>query len=185
MATDPSSLQIVHYPDPVLRRRAEPVDEVNDEVRTVIDRMHVLREQAEGIGLAAPQVGLAWRLFVVDVPEGDGRSADDDPPTASRGPMAFVNPELIEPMGELESMGEGCLSLPDITGDVVRPPSIVVRALDRDGQAFTMRAEGLLGRCFQHEFDHLEGVLIIDKMGQMDRLRNRSAIRSLEREARR
>lgn len=182
MPVDPAHLHIVHYPAPVLRRKADPVGEVTDEVRAVAERMVALMREAEGIGLAAPQVGLSWRMFVMDVPPGDERSAADDPPTATDGPVVCIDPEVLEPAGDLESMSEGCLSLPEITGQIIRPPTVLLRARGIDGNPFKLRAGGLLARCIQHEHDHLEGVLIIDKMGQMDRLRNRAAIRSLERE---
>lgn len=180
MTVDPETLQIVHYPHPVLRQRSDAIEQVDDHVRAVIDRMIALTELAGGIGLAANQVGLPWRLFICDVPAGDGRSVDDEPPTASPGPVVFVNPEVSEPAGPVEPFAEGCLSLPEITGDVRRPDEILVKALDRDGQPFTLRAAGLYGRCIQHEFDHIEGVLILDRMGMMDRRKNRNAIRALE-----
>ena len=137
----------------------------------------------EGIGLAAPQVGLSWRLFVVDVPEQEGRSASAVPPTATGGVRVFVNPVLEGFEGSPEAYEEGCLSLPDIRGDVLRPPIVTVRALDLEGREFTLRAGGLLARCLQHEFDHIEGVLIIDRMTQMSRLKNRAKIRALEKGA--
>ncbi len=190
MPVDVANLSVVHYPAPVLRTKAKPVAAVTDEVRAVIDRMYALMDEEEGIGLAAPQVGLSWRLFVVDVPElldpkegEDRRSPDDDPPTASRGRMAFINPVLSKPEGELVSFKEGCLSLPEIRGGVLRPEIITVTALDAEGKSFTLRSGGLLARCIQHEYDHLEGMLIIDRMAQLDRMKNRQAIRDLERSA--
>ncbi len=183
MNTD--SLQIVHYPADVLRRRALPVDPVTDDVRAVADRMIHLMREAEGIGLAAPQVALPWRLFVLDVPPSDDgeRSPDHDPPTATTGPLVFINPVITTLEGPPEPFEEGCLSLPEIKGEVLRPPVVTIRALDRDGAEFTLRAGGLLARCIQHEFDHIEGVLIIDRMTQMSRLKSRSAVRELEKAA--
>jgi len=181
MDADPRTLEIVHYPHPVLRQKSTEIDAVDDRVRAVVDRMIDLCRQAEGIGLAANQVGLPWRLFICDVPEGDGRDAGVEPPTASRGPTVFINPELSDPDGPIEPYAEGCLSLPEITGEVRRPEQVTVRALDRNGEAFTLRASGLYARCIQHEYDHIEGVLILDRMGQMDRIKNRSVVRSLER----
>lgn len=142
--------------------------------------IQIMRE-AEGIGLAAPQVGLPWRMFVVDLPEGDDRSLSDVPPTATPGPVVYINPELSEPQGAPEPLAEGCLSLPEITGDVLRSPQIRIRATDTDGQTFEQEGRALLARVWQHENDHLDGVLIIDRMTQLSRLKNRSAIRSLER----
>ena len=182
--TDADSLRLVLYPDPALRRRAQDVPEITREVRDVVRRMVEIMYEEQGIGLAAPQVGLAWRIFVLDVPpNGEDRTLDADPPTATDGPVVFINP-VIESLDEApEPLEEGCLSLPDVRGDVLRPPNVRVRALDVEGRTFTLRCAGLLARCVQHEHDHLEGVLIIDRMTQMSRLRNRSAIRDLERDS--
>ena len=178
---NPAQLGVIHYPDPVLRQKAQPIAEVTDEVRAVARRMLELMRQKEGIGLAAPQVGLSWRMFVTSIPEGDDRSASDDPPTARPEPTVYINPVLSEPEGRPEAESEGCLSLPDIRGDVLRPPVISISATDLEGRRFTLRGAGLLARCWQHEFDHLDGVLILDKMSGMSRLKNRAAIRDLER----
>jgi peptide deformylase len=178
---NPADLVILNYPDPALRKRAKPIAEVTPLVRAVAQRMIELMRHAEGIGLAAPQIGLPWRLFVVDLPENDERSAAATPPTATKGPVVYINPSLTDPSGSLEPYEEGCLSLPDIRGDVYRPEAITITAIDLEGKRFTTTAAGLLARCWQHEFDHLEGVLIIDRMTQMSRLKNRPAIRDLER----
>jgi peptide deformylase len=178
-------LRLVVFPAPVLRRRGQPIEQVTDEVRAVAARMVEVMRAHEGIGLAAPQVGLSWRLFVVDVPEQEGRSASGDPPTATRGPTVFINPVLVEYEGAAEAFEEGCLSLPEIRGDVLRPPIVTVRALGLDGKEFVLRAGGLLARCVQHEYDHIEGVLIIDRMTQMSRLKNRAKVRALEKGANR
>jgi peptide deformylase len=156
---------------------------VTSEVRAVAARMFELMREHEGIGLAAPQVGLAWRMFVTIVPEGDDRSASGDPPSALPEPVVYINPVLSEPEGRPVSESEGCLSLPDIRGDVLRPPTITIAATGLDGKEFTRRGTGLLARCWQHEFDHLDGVLILDRMSQMSRLKNRQAVRDLERDA--
>jgi len=181
MTVDPKALLIQTYPAAVLRKRALPVAAVTDEVRAVAARMVELMRIEEGIGLAAPQVGLSWRLFVVDVPPNDERSAEAEPPTATRGTQFYVNPVLTKPVGVPAPFEEGCLSLPEIRGDVLRPPVITISAMDLEGREFTQTAGGLLARCWQHEMDHLDGVLIIDKMTQMSRLKNRVAIRDLER----
>lgn len=183
MAVDLANLSIAHYPDPILRTRCEPVAEVTDEVRAVARRMIEMMFQAEGLGLAAPQVGLRWRLFVCHVPADADRSPDSTPPTASAEAMVFINPVLSDPLGPLEASSEGCLSLPDITGDVTRARAITITALDLDGRPFTRTAAGLLARCWQHETDHLDGVLILDRMSHLSRLRTRSAVRGLERAA--
>jgi peptide deformylase len=180
---DPADLRILNYPDPSLRQKARPVGPVTPAVRAIAQRMLELMRQAEGIGLAAPQVGLPWRLFVVDIPSNDERSSDVVPPSATTGPVVYIDPALTSPMGDLESFEEGCLSLPDIRGDVLRPETITIEATNLDGARFTQTGTGLLARCWQHEFDHLEGVLILDRMSQMSRLKNKPAIRDLERSA--
>jgi peptide deformylase len=146
----------------------------------MIELMH----EAEGIGLAAPQVGLPIRMFVVYVPEAEDRSSEDDPPTAIPEPMVFINPVLTDPSSDLTPLEEGCLSLPEIRGDVRRPSQITISATDLDGNPITMRTDGLLARCIQHENDHLDGVLIIDKFTHTSRLKNRASIRRLEKAAR-
>lgn len=180
MPTDPAALSILQYPDPVLRRKAKAVAEVTDEVRAVAGRMIQLMQGVEGIGLAAPQVGLSWRMFVAHVPASESRSAEADPPTATAGPRVYINPVLSAPLGVPEPFVEGCLSLPEITGEVLRPPVITVTAMDLEGKKFTLTGAGLLARCWQHETDHLDGMLILDRMTQKWRLKNRAAIRALE-----
>jgi len=182
-APDPSNLYIVTYPEPVLRSKAAPIDPAGEGVGAIIDRMVELMFEAEGIGLAAPQVGLHWRLFVAYVPPGDGRSVEDEPRTCTEHAVAFINPEIVRLDGPPEPYEEGCLSLPDIRGDVLRPPVVHVKAFGKDGEPFEMTCEGLLARCILHENDHLDGVLIIDKFTQMSRMKNRSAVKRLEREA--
>lgn len=183
MSIDPASLTIVLYPAPVLRRKATEVPAVDNHVREVAARMIELMDEAEGIGLAAPQVGLPWRMFVCHVPADEDRSASADPPMATLEPATFINPVLRDPEGPNEGLSEGCLSLPDIAGDVQRPWGITIDALGLDGEPISMRAGGLLARCWQHEVDHLDGVLILDRMSHLSRLRSRSAVRSLERAA--
>lgn len=180
MPVDPSRLQIVSYPAPVLRQKAIPVPEVTDEVRAVARRMIELMRQAEGIGLAAPQVGLPWRMFVVHVPEGDDRSASGDPISATAAPTVYINPVLTGLIGKLIPHEEGCLSLPDVRGEVLRPEVATIRAMGTDGREFTQHGAGLLARCWQHENDHLDGVLIIDRMTPLSRMSNKAAIRELE-----
>lgn len=187
MPVDPARLSIVHYPDPILRTRCRPVPEVNDEVRAVGVRMIELMEEARGLGLAAPQVGLPWRMFVCHVPaeEDDGRGEPVRPGVlrGTEAPTVYINPVLTEPVNPVEASNEGCLSLPDINGDIPRPRGITITALDLWGEAFTQTATGLLARCWQHETDHLDGVLILDRMSQLSRLRVRSAVRGLEKAA--
>ncbi|GJM18785.1 MAG: peptide deformylase [Phycisphaeraceae bacterium] len=184
MTVDPASLKLQIHPAACLREKCKPV-EVDDELRAIAARMIEVMRSAEGIGLAAPQVGLGMRIFVCHVPpEGEGPPADDAP-IACAEPEVFINPEILAYEGPPEPYEEGCLSLPGILGEVRRPPVVRVRALGLDGTEFERRAGGLLGRCWQHEIDHLDGVMIIDKMTQMSRLKNRTALKQLERRGRR
>jgi peptide deformylase len=185
MPLDVSRLKIVHYPDPVLRKKAAPVAQVTDEVRAVAAQMLRIMREEEGIGLAAPQVGLSWRMFIADVPETEARRADGQPPAATLGPVYYINPVLSGHGGPIEPYEEGCLSLPEIRGDVLRPIGVTISALDLEGKPFTQTGGGLLARCWQHENDHLDGVLIIDKFTQLSRIKMRSAVRDLERDAER
>ncbi len=179
-------LTLVTYPGASLRKRAAAIAQVNDDVRAAIQSMLRIMRENEGIGLAAPQVGLSWRLFIVDIPAKEGRTSTgtaESPPTATDGLAVYINPLISKPTGPVEPFEEGCLSLPDIRGDVLRPPIVTITALDEQGRLFTQTGAGLLARCWQHELDHLNGVLIIDKMLQAARLRNQAAIRDLERDA--
>lgn len=186
MDIDPSKLRIVNYPADCLRTKARDVPEVTPQIREIAARMVDLMYDAEGIGLAAPQVGLSLRMFVVDVPEDeDGeRSADSDPATATDGPVVFINPKISGFSRDLVAGEEGCLSLPRITGEVRRPSVCSVTALDEHGKEFSFAAAGLLARCLQHENDHLEGVLIIDKFDLPTRRRVKSQIEALEENSR-
>lgn len=183
MTIDPGKLEIVYYPASVLRQKAKAVVVPAPHLTAVARRMFELMDDAEGIGLAAPQVGLPIRLFVINVPPGDARSAEGPLPSATAGPEIYINPMISSPVGAPEPAEEGCLSLPDIRGQVLRPPTVTIAAYDLEGREFTRTATGLLARCWQHELDHLDGVLILDRMTQMSRLRNRAAVRDLERDA--
>ncbi len=184
MPVDPSSLYLQIYPAEILRKKAEEIDPT-PEVAAVAQRMIQIMHDAPGIGLAAPQVGLPWRLFVADVPpdadRNPPRSEQTDPPTASAGPEVLINPVIENTEGAPELMEEGCLSLPDILGDVPRPPVVTMSWTDTEGNRQKRRVAGLLARCWQHELDHLDGVLIIDRMTRPGRVRNRAKIRNLER----
>ncbi|HEX7034690.1 MAG TPA: peptide deformylase [Pseudomonadales bacterium] len=161
-------LDILEFPDPRLRTRAEPVEAVDDAVRKLIDDMLETMYDAPGIGLAATQVNVHRRIIVVDVSE----NRDD--------PHAFINPELELLGGSIETE-EGCLSVPGFYEPVTRAERIRVQALDRDGQPFTLEAEGLLAVCIQHECDHLEGKLFVDYLSNLKRTRIR---RKLEKQQR-
>jgi len=148
---------------PILRQETQLVATVTDELRRLADDMFDTMYAAHGIGLAAPQVGRRERLFVVDVDE---------------SPLVFINPEIVSKDGSAKGE-EGCLSIPDIYGDVERPARVTMRALDRDGNPFEVEATELLARCLQHELDHLHGRLFIDYLSILKR---RSAMAKWERE---
>ena len=182
MNADPDTLSIVHHPAPILRRKAEPIGSIDEQTRAVAERMVELMIEAPGIGLAAPQVGLPWRMFVCHVPQTEDQDPEaTDPPEWTERPLVAINPELSDPSRDLIPYEEGCLSLPNITGEVRRPEQITLRALDETGGEYTLRASGLLSRCVQHEYDHIEGVLILDRMTPGARLKNRRALKELER----
>jgi peptide deformylase len=177
----PDQLELVLYPDPVLRTKTEAVTDFGEELLAIAEKMIKIMRSEDGIGLAAPQAGLAMRVFVCDVP---GHSEDpaemDGVAFWTDGPLVCVNPEFTQYSDAKSQLEEGCLSLPDIRGDVIRPEIVKMKAQDLDGNSFTLVAGGLLAKCLQHEFDHLEGVLIIDKMSQMSRLKNRTKLRKLK-----
>lgn len=161
-------LDILHFPDPRLRTRAEGVVTVDDQVCRLVDDMLETMYQAPGIGLAATQVNVHQRILVIDIS------------SEQNEPVVFINPEILEKYGS-EEMDEGCLSVPGIYERVERSERIRVRALDRNGQAFELEAEGLLAVCIQHEMDHLEGKLFVDYLSQLKRRRIR---RKLEKQRR-
>jgi peptide deformylase len=144
--------QIRQYPDPALRMPALEVDEVDDSVGDLVERMTSLMQEARGVGLAAPQVGVLRRILVY-------QTADEDPV------VALVNPHLTGSSEERETVDEGCLSLgaATVVVPVERPLAVTVEATTPDGEAVTVEAEGLEARVIQHELDHLDGVLIIDR----------------------
>lgn len=186
---DPTKLRIDLYPTEVLRMKADPVpieDGVDASMRAVAERMIELMRGADGIGLAAPQVGIPVRLFVAHVPPNPELEPDPSGlPISSEKPQVFFNPEIIAFSRDLEPYEEGCLSLPGINGEVNRPSTVTMRAIDLEGKTVELEATGLMARCWQHEIDHLDGVLIIDKMTQMARLKNRARIKSMEKAAKR
>ena len=142
---------------PVLRQQAGAVRTVDDEVRKLVDDLFETMRAAKGVGLAANQIGVARRVAVVDV-------GDDDPP-----PLVLINPTILERSAERETAEEGCLSIPDIFGDVARPGRVVVEALDQDGQSFRVEARGYKARAIQHEIDHLDGILFLDHLSAVKR----------------
>jgi peptide deformylase len=164
---DLDKLAIVHYPDPRLRQPCEPVVVFDEELAALADRMMDLMVQNKGVGLAAPQVGVLKRLLVVS-PSGQREDA-----------MALVNPVIRDREGNVEAE-EGCLSLPGINVRVRRARRCRVEAVDVQGNPLNFEGEELPARIWQHETDHLDGVLIIDRMGPADRMAVRKTLRALE-----
>jgi peptide deformylase len=161
-------LNILEYPDPRLRTKAIPVDKVDDSVRRLIDDMLETMYAAPGVGLAASQVNVHKRIIVVDV--SDKRDT----------PYAFINPQIDLLEGEQETQ-EGCLSVPGFYELVTRADRIRVHALDRNGQAFELVADGMLAVCIQHECDHLEGKLFVDYLSSLKRQRIRKKLQKQHR----
>lgn len=155
--------EILHFPDPRLRLMAEPVAEVDDEIRTLVDDMLETMYAAPGIGLAATQINVQKRVLVADVSEDQSE------------PHALINPEILDTSGE-EEMDEGCLSVPGFYEKVQRADRIRVRALGRDGKPFEMEIDGLLAVCIQHEIDHLDGKLFVDYLSSLKRNRIRKKL---------
>jgi peptide deformylase len=164
-------LTILKYPDPVLSQPGEPVTEFNDELRKLVANMFETTYASQGIGLAAPQVGISKRLTVIDLSM--GKNPEEK--------IVLINPEIIFSEGKLYEE-EGCLSFPDIREKVVRSSKVRVRAQDENGKWFEMDGEELLSRCFQHEIDHLNGVLFIFRMSALKRNLNLRKIRKMQAE---
>ncbi|WP_419931537.1 peptide deformylase [Candidatus Poriferisodalis sp.] len=141
--------------DPVLRQRAAEITDIDGRVARMVDDMLPAMYDAEGIGLAAPQVGIQRRLFVFDLYEGDG-------------PQTLINPEIVESDGEW-TYTEGCLSVPGLTFEIVRPKQVHIVGRDLDGNEVSIEADELLARLFQHELDHLDGVLLVDHLTKAER----------------
>ena len=152
-------LPILVAPHPVLKTKAKPVDAVDDEIRLLMDDMLETMYNARGIGLAAPQVGVSKRVLVMDVAR-----EEEDPQ-----PICMANPEIIWASEEEELREEGCLSLPEQYADVVRPLAVRVRYLDREGEIRELDADEIMGICVQHEMDHLDGTLFVDRLSGLKR----------------
>lgn len=142
-------LEITKLGEEILRQKAEPVAEVTDEIRKLADDMLETMIEANGVGLAGPQVGKNLRIFVA--------MADDDVK------RVFINPQIIKASEEVEEYEEGCLSIPQVYESITRPSRVTVQALNEKGRPFTLDADGLLARIIQHEYDHLDGILYIDR----------------------
>jgi peptide deformylase len=148
-------MDIITLGNELLRQRADPIKPIGPEYKTIAEEMIEALHQGKGVGLAGPQVGLMKRIFVVHA-EGDV-------------PRVFINPSIIGTSEDRVKYEEGCLSIPGIYADLVRPSKIKVQAWNEKGRPFTLEAEGILARIIQHEYDHLEGVLFIDRLSEIKR----------------
>lgn len=148
-------MEVLYLGDETLRQPSQPVQNIDDELRTVIQEMFITMDKDRGIGLAAPQIGKNIRLFVVKIDDGVER--------------VFINPQIIGTSEKQCSYEEGCLSIPKMYAEVIRPESVTVQYQDAQGRRKTIEATGLLARVIQHEYDHLEGILFIDRLSEKDR----------------
>lgn len=160
----PYAIRIVG--DPVLRQRADEVTDIDGRLAKLAEDMLATMYEAPGLGLAAPQVGVQKRMFVYDL-------GDDE------GPKVLINPEITESTGEWE-YAEGCLSVPGLTFDIVRPKEVHVTGVDLDGNEVSIEADELLARLLQHELDHLDGVLLLERLDDDQRREARRAVRRLQ-----
>lgn len=163
-------LNILEFPDPRLRTVAEPVAEVDDSIRQLIDDMFETMYDAPGIGLAASQVNVHKQVVVMDISEDQ------------KDPLVFINPEVEVIDDSTLPYDEGCLSIPGFYETIDRPSNIIVRALDRNGEPFSLEPDGLLATCIQHELDHLKGKLFVDYVSPMKRDRIRKKLEKIHRQ---
>lgn len=157
-------LPILEAPDPRLRVKSVPVENIDDGLRSLVADMFETMYAAPGIGLAAVQVGVPQRLLVIDLQE-----HEDEDGKPIRQPLVFINPEILAPAEETSVYNEGCLSVPEQYAEVERPASCRARWMDLDGVQHDERIEGMLATCLQHEMDHLEGILFIDHLSRLKR----------------
>ena len=166
---DADKCKITYYPAPVLRGPAKPVEKIDDSIRRLVERMTDIMIEHRGIGLAAPQAGLPLRLFII--------SLDMSRETV----RAYINP-TVTPSGDAEEQEEGCLSVPGVWTKVRRYKKATVTATDLDGHPFTEEADGLYARCLQHEYDHIEGTTIVNRMSTTARIAHRRQLKKLAEE---
>lgn len=154
--------EVLQFPDPLLKRVSQPIEKITDEIRALAQEMLEVMYDEPGIGLAAPQLGEALRLVVVDTEWKDEETGGE------RNPKVLVNPEIVHRDGSIV-WTEACLSVPDFSAEVERAERVRVRAVDLDGREIVEDAAGLRAVCFQHELDHLDGVLFIDRISRLKR----------------
>ncbi len=165
-----SARPIVQYGDPVLREVAQEVDKVDSGIKDLVSDMTDTLKEAQGLGLAAPQISVSKRVFIVDLTAVD----------LTAELKVFINPEIIEKYGDDIEMEEGCLSFPGLYQKIVRPSQVKIKATDIDGNQFELDADGMLARVILHEYDHLEGVLYIDHLSALSRTLIKGRLKKLK-----
>lgn len=158
------------YPQPVLRKEAAPVEAFDDDLAKIVEAMYRRMYESKGVGLAAPQVGLGTRILVIN-PSGEEDDKSEE--------LALINPTIVDRFGEESVYEEGCLSFPGIYAEVKRPDKCKIEAKDVNGDKLELEFEGFASRVIQHEYDHLQGILLVDRMSAADKLKHRSALGEL------
>jgi len=164
---DTGNLDITHYPNQVLAKTARPIEKIDDSIRRLVDRMTEVMLKHKGIGLAGPQIGVDLRIFIISL---DG---------TKESVRVYINPIVKPTTDQSELMDEGCLSVPGVRAKIRRFSRCTVTATDLSGRQFTEEAEGLYARALQHEYDHLEGLTIVNRMSQTARIAHRKQLRRL------
>ena len=169
MADEANILDVKKFGNPVLRKVAEPISEIDDSIRELAEEMIDTMYEENGIGLAAPQVGRSLRIFVIDTNfEGEEYQSEGEKYLCEKMPIALINPVITSDSGDKVPFEEGCLSIPAINANVIRPSVIQLKAQTLDGEEIDMEFGGLTSRCMQHEIDHLDGVLFTDRAEKED-----------------
>lgn len=174
-------LEIVQYGHPTLRQKCRPVEHIDDDLKDLVSNMFETMYAADGIGLAAPQVNVPIQLICIDIPEDEEsitllKVDGEDGKLSDLMPLACINP-VLEPYGDMEPCQEGCLSVRKIRASVIRPGNVRATVTLLDGKMVTIDCNGLLARCFQHEYDHLNGVLFVERVSSAQRLTLKSKLK--------
>ncbi len=162
--------QIALYPAPILRKPAKPVEAFDEALQATVDAMYRLMFESKGVGLAAPQVGLNQRILVIN---------DKGDPEDPERNLTLINAKIVARGGDKTLHEEGCLSFPGIYGEIERPERCTVEAFDVKGNPVNQEFDGFLSRVIQHEYDHLEGILLVDRLSQADKLRNKGELQEM------
>ncbi len=168
--TEPLAFQLTLYPDPVLRKKTKPVAAFDDALKATVEAMYALMFESKGVGLAAPQVGLNQRILILN-DKGDAEQPELN--------LTLINPTIVDRMGTRGLYEEGSLSFPGIYGEIERPERCTVEAFDVDGNPVRTEFDGFRSRIIQHEYDHLEGILLVDRLSPSDKLRNKPSLQDL------